>query len=285
MKILFKIALILITGLTLVISSCKSDNEKYWELISKASDSPITELETPEGFRFDMTEKDWTKFVEKKSYRYGYDTLYDFLIGDNYYAGSIDKREFVDGKLCYYEIWIRGRKVKKSVLSLTSDDIDYIVKSYKEKFKDGFEHALNQEDYLPFDTHLWTKGNLMLEVLCPKELRNPVIIKCSNQPVVINLKNNEESSTYTPSTITSEVEVKNNKWNGGVKQVEVYLERTLRDPDSYESIEWSEVKRKDDGFYVRHKYRAKNGFGGYVVTNQLFHLDFSGNVVDVKDLY
>ena len=59
----------------------------------------------------------------------------------------------------------------------------------------------------------------------------------------------------------------------------------VRDPDSYESIEWSEVKRKDDGFYVRHKYRAKNGFGGYVVTNQLFHLDFSGNVVDVKDLY
>ena len=45
------------------------------------------------------------------------------------------------------------------------------------------------------------------------------------------------------------------------------------------------VKRKDDGFYVRHKYRAKNGFGGYVVANQLFHLDFSGNVVDVKDLY
>jgi len=42
---------------------------------------------------------------------------------------------------------------------------------------------------------------------------------------------------------------------------------------------------KDDGYYVRHKYRAKNGFGGNVVSNQLFHLDFSGNVVDVKDLY
>ena len=87
------------------------------------------------------------------------------------------------------------------------------------------------------------------------------------------------------STPTSSVEVKNNKWNGGVKQVENYLERTLRDPDSYESIEWSEVKEKSDGYYVRHKYRAKNGFGGYVVANQLFHLDFSGNVVDVKDLF
>lgn len=94
-----------------------------------------------------------------------------------------------------------------------------------------------------------------------------------------------KQSETSSSTITSSAEVKNNKWNGGVKQVENYLERTLRDPDSYESIEWSEVKEKADGYYVRHKYRAKNGFGGYVVANQLFHLDFSGNVVNVKDLY
>lgn len=94
-----------------------------------------------------------------------------------------------------------------------------------------------------------------------------------------------KQSETSSSTRTSSAEVKNNKWNGGVKQVENYLERTLCDPDSYESIEWSEVKEKADGYYVRHKYRAKNGFGGYVVANQLFHLDFSGNVVDVKDLY
>ena len=27
---------------------------------------------------------------------------------------------------------------------------------------------------------------------------------------------------------------------------------------------------------IQHKYKAKNGLGGYVVTNQPFHLDFSG---------
>lgn len=71
-----------------------------------------------------------------------------------------------------------------------------------------------------------------------------------------------------------------------MKQVKDYLKNYYpRDPDSYESIERSEVKRGDDGFYVRHKYRAKNGFGGYVVANQVFHLDFSGNVIDVKELY
>lgn len=90
----------------------------------------------------------------------------------------------------------------------------------------------------------------------------------------------DDESAYTPT-----VEVKNSGWDGSVKQVKDYLKSTLRDPDSYESIEWSEVKEKSDGYYVRHKYRAKNGFGGYVVANQLFHLDFSGNVVDVRDLY
>lgn len=106
-----------------------------------------------------------------------------------------------------------------------------------------------------------------------------------NEEVAPDRAYRSKQSETSSSTITSSAEVKNNKWNGGVKQVENYLERTLRDPDSYESIEWSEVKEKADGYYVRHKYRAKNGFGGYVVANQLFHLDFSGNVVNVKDLY
>ena len=275
MKKSFTIALLSL-GLTIAISSCKSDNEKYREMISNASVSPITELETPDGFRFDMDEKGWANAITQHKY---------WLIGDRYYTGYIYKRDFFEGKLCSYEIWIRGRRENNSNVSLTSSDIEYIVKSYKAKLKGDFKHALHQEDYLPFDTHLWTKGNLAVEVLCPKELRNPVIIKCSNQPVVINIENNDKSSTYTPSTTTPKAEVKNNKWKGGVKQVEDYLENTLRNSDSYESIEWSEVKQKDDGYYVRHKYRAKNGFGGYVVSNQLFHLDFSGNVVDVKDLY
>ena len=275
MNKLFTIALLSI-GLPLAISSCKSDNEKYWEMISNASDSPITELETPDGFRFDMDENAWANAINQHKY---------WLIGDRYYTGYIYKRDFFEGKLCSYEIWIRGRRDNNSNVTLTSSDIEYIVKSYKEKLKGGFEHAFLQEDYLPFDTHLWTKGNLAIEMLCPKELRDPVIIKCRNEPLAFKLKNSEEPPTYIPSTIKPKAEVKNNKWNGGVKQVEDYLENTLRDPDSYESIEWSEVKQKDDGYYVRHKYRAKNGFGGYVVANQLFHLDFSGNVVDVKDLY
>lgn len=75
--------------------------------------------------------------------------------------------------------------------------------------------------------------------------------------------------------------VSNSAWNGGVYQVENYLKNTLKDPDSYEGIEWSNVIKNNDGtFVVRHKYRAKNSFGGYVVSNQMFMLDARGKVID-----
>ena len=34
---------------------------------------------------------------------------------------------------------------------------------------------------------------------------------------------------------------------------------------------------------VRHKFRAKNGFGGYNVENKVFYLDSQGVVVDYRD--
>lgn len=284
MKKLLSIALLSV-GLAFAMSSCKSDIEKYSEMKYNAANSPITVLETPEGFRLDMSENEWNEFIKQNTYEYHYNNYFDLLIGEKYYACTIHNEEFVDDKLCYYEICIEGRKDIDSVVSLTSSDVAYIVESYEEKLKGEFEHVLKQlADFLPV-VHLWTKGNLVVEMECPKYEKGYIYIECCNQPFASELKKYKATFTDTPSTVTYEAEVKNNKWNGGVKQVEDYLEMTLRDPDSYESIEWSEVKRKEDGFYVRHKYRAKNGFGGYVVTNQLFHLDFSGNVVGVKDLY
>jgi hypothetical protein len=74
--------------------------------------------------------------------------------------------------------------------------------------------------------------------------------------------------------------VENSAWDGSVRQVKRYLDQNLKDPDSYQGIEWSNVVKTDDGrFMVRHKYRAKNGFGGYSIEEQIFILDAQGNVV------
>lgn len=82
--------------------------------------------------------------------------------------------------------------------------------------------------------------------------------------------------------------VSNSALDASVYQVERYLKREyLKDPDSYEGIEWSKVQKDNSNslyrYYVRHKYRAKNSFGGYAVEEKIFYLDQSGNVVSVKD--
>lgn len=78
----------------------------------------------------------------------------------------------------------------------------------------------------------------------------------------------------------------NSGFDASVWQVENYLKKEyLFDPRSYEGIEWSAVNKKDNGgYWVRHKYRAKNGFGGYVIENKVFHLDASGKVIGVDDV-
>ena len=90
------------------------------------------------------------------------------------------------------------------------------------------------------------------------------------------------SSTYKPIET-----VYNSAWDGSVHQVERFLKKTLKDPKSFDAIEWSPVKKVNlstHKFIVRCKYRAKNSFGGYVITNQLFYLDAKGRIVNVKHL-
>ncbi len=73
-------------------------------------------------------------------------------------------------------------------------------------------------------------------------------------------------------------------WDGSISQVEAYLRSVLRDPDSVVFEEWSNVLPQADGtFKVRCQYRAKNGFGGYVRSNQIFTLSSSGSVLEAKD--
>lgn len=78
------------------------------------------------------------------------------------------------------------------------------------------------------------------------------------------------------------IEVKNSSLDGSVSQVVKYLKNNLKDPDSYESIEWGNVTETDNGYIVRHKYRAKNSFGGYVIEHLIFHIDWQGNITSVS---
>jgi hypothetical protein len=78
--------------------------------------------------------------------------------------------------------------------------------------------------------------------------------------------------------------VKNSPYDGSVSPVKYWLREHLKDPDSVQYIDWSNVKTLDDGQHaVLVKYRAKNSFGGYVIEQRLFVLDSKGVVAKVVD--
>ena len=83
---------------------------------------------------------------------------------------------------------------------------------------------------------------------------------------------------------TSRETVTNSSLDASVYQVKSWLNSNLKDPDSIEYIEWSEVQKTGTGNYkVRVKYRAKNSLGGYAVENKIFTLSSSGSITNVDD--
>jgi len=85
-------------------------------------------------------------------------------------------------------------------------------------------------------------------------------------------------------TVQTEI-VYNSEWDGSVSQVQDYLRSHLKDYDSYQAIEWSKVTKVDAPqwkYAVRHKYRARNSFGGYMIENYIFYLDEKGAVVSIR---
>lgn len=122
----------------------------------------------------------------------------------------------------------------------------------------------------------WFKGNQF--VFLRKAVFND--ISFVNAPIYKKVRNAEtEELLSKPSGANTKVE--NSAWDGSVSQVKKYLRNTLKDPSSYKSIDWGNVVKTKNGYMVRHKYRAKNSFGGYVVENNVFYLDISGNVINV----
>ncbi len=59
-------------------------------------------------------------------------------------------------------------------------------------------------------------------------------------------------------------------YDGSFEEVKKYLADSLNDPRSVEYVEWSKVVMNEDGWNIRAKYRAKNGFGALITKEQIF---------------
>ena len=126
-------------------------------------------------------------------------------------------------------------------------------------------------------------GNNALGVGCVIVAVIIIFMCCGGGRSWANSTNTSSGSGSLGSSAKSREIVYNSDWDGSVRQVKSWLKSNAKDPKSLEYIEWSAVIETDNGFLVRVKYRAKNSFGGYVVSNQMFSLDSSGNVDGVVD--
>lgn len=67
--------------------------------------------------------------------------------------------------------------------------------------------------------------------------------------------------------------------------VEKYISDNANDAASYESVEWGPLKPSANTNYsyvIGHKFRAKNAFGGTVLTDAVFYLDSNMHVINAE---
>ena len=109
-----------------------------------------------------------------------------------------------------------------------------------------------------------------------KHLKSEWIIALLVLPVVLYVFSPGDTSKVDP--------VRNSGIDGSVWQAEQYLKERLKDPDSYQSIQWSKVQKHADGYRVSVMYRAMNGLGGMSVEAKRFELDDQGNVLEMQEI-
>lgn len=194
--------------------------------------------------------------------------------------------------------------------SISKDDFNELLQKYKGKYLSSAEKSIVNEIYYRISPspapHLVQNHSICPScnhnIIIPTEVINESYLKClicgavfknPLKPISDNALTKKQRNWLIAIAIiivlviignlsddNTSATVRNSGYDASVHQVKSYVKQNLRDPDSYQSIEWSAVQTKTNGgYYVRHKYRAKNGFGGYVIENKIFHLDNQGNVI------
>jgi hypothetical protein len=284
-QIIFMLCLIaLTTGCNNADKENQANMERQYEADLIAENSKDTISELPLGFKFGMTkeaaDKNIEGLMESGTITHSYDNCYNYkyilesglVVPTELQVGFYNDSLYV---LCFSfseSQYNEGFKIDDELISAIDKDISNKVDTTYKRIS----YYENLKDHR-FVFTKWYKGNqyifLRSSVFCD--------IQFINAPTYRKVMDAENKNAIDKAEKKAGVKVENSAWDGSVQQVKKYLKSTLKDPDSYESIEWSDVKETEDGYTVRHKYRAKNSLGGYVVENQIFYLDFQGNVTNV----
>lgn len=280
----------LITGCDNTRKENEANERKQREATLKAENSTDTISELPLNFNFGMTSEQVDSNLSKlasdsiitKSGNY-YQYVYKLKSGKNiptdiqfgFYQDSLYALVFSFNENPFSD---SPFKVNESLI----EEIDTDLSSNLDSTYCRISHyddrkGSNSKGRMIFTK--WFKGNQYIF------LRHAAFsdIQYINAPIHRIVTDKEVSKITQRAREKGSVKVGNSSLDGSVSQVKKYIKNNLKDPKSYESIEWGKVVENEDGYMVRHKYRAKNSFGGYTIENKVFHLDLKGNIIDVTN--
>jgi hypothetical protein len=266
---LIAFSIILIFSVSCNQTSKKNDAERvnYKALVESELNSGVKKDTIILGYRFGMTAKEMkahtNKLIKNKTIRQDDDDLiFNIKIGE---------------KKVPFKYGIKTYNDKLNFLRATTRDASAIELNNFLNGKYGNYQFIDNSDHdiLKMTSYNWISGN--------REISSTQISGAYSKTVLIFDDQSNQEPIDVSSNQYSNVRVENSSWDASVSQVKDYLKKNLKDSKSYESIEWSEVQRVGDNYRVRHKYRAKNSYGGYAIENQVFTINKQGDVITVQD--
>lgn len=285
--------------LTIICVGCedqKTNIAKCYALFSEAEQAEQTIETIPCAIKFGMTKDEINNHLEKLSLNSDSTNVrkkdefyyYTFNLPTGNYEAMILPLLPVNNEIHSVSFIFRN-----SMLSLPESRDKSLLKDLKQEFGDLISSScvIGDKEHLHEKYTCWTKDNLAIyfnndPFFCGLTFANAPIDKTAH-----TLKFSQEITSSVNNQIKEEIssksketKIENSPWDGSVYQVKKYLKNNLKDPKSYEGIEWSDVQKTHDGYMVRHKYRAKNSFGGYMIENQIFYLDSKGNVINITNV-
>lgn len=311
-----------VVAMFLLLTGCTDEdqNDKNLQLakqaIEQAAVSDETIMDLPFGFSFTMTSAKANKHIDSLQQKGIISNIKNSSFDYQYpeYSGLIAGIElfFVDDRLCRLAYQVKNK----------DQFFEDWLKEYGKILKESYENShkfyipvggLKEESHLD-KVLIRTKANKVFmrkDIIYKGSEPNEIVYVYDNQPMAQNLpkyqtkkemslgderirkliefeifceENKDEIEKYIEESKPAESEkVENSPWDGSVFQVKQYLKQYLKDPKSYESLEWSQVQENGSNYIVRHKYRAKNSFGGFVIENQVFTLNKNGEVISVSN--
>ena len=155
--------------------------ENYVKFLDEAAASPITEYELYDGFRFDMSKKQfnsrYSKYKKKES------DYVQLKIDNKIYTATIEGK-YLDDKLYNLEFTILsvgGGDYKAP----SSSDMNSLVNYFSSHYSD-YRHMFVREPLTTGPTHLWKKKNMIVKIssLYAGSDINSISLEFENYPII-----------------------------------------------------------------------------------------------------